>query len=98
MTTRLPLPSIVECAPRSSWCADRVVELGNAVAERRDPQRRDRVEVAAAVDVDQLVALGPLDDDRTVVGVGRHLREPVPHDGGVALDPGVVRHAVEPTV
>ena len=38
--------------------ADRVVELGDAVAERVDPERRDRVEVAAAVDVDELVALG----------------------------------------
>ena len=44
--------------------AERVVELGHAVAERRDPQRRDGVEVAAAVDVDELVALGALDDDR----------------------------------
>ena len=74
--------------------ADRVVELGNAVTERRHPERGDRVEVAAAVDVDQLVALGAFDDDRMVVGVGRHLREPVPHDGGVPLHPGLVRHAV----
>ena len=70
---------------------DRVVELGHAVAERRDPQRRDRVEVAPAVDVDQLVALGPVDDDRPVVGERRHLREPVPHDLRVALHPVVVR-------
>ena len=49
--------------------AERVVELGDAVTERVDPQRRDGVEVAAAVDVDELVALGPLDDDRRVLGV-----------------------------
>ena len=58
--------------------ADRLVELGHPVAERGDPQRRDGVEVAAALDVDQLAALGRADDDRRVVGVGRHLREPVP--------------------
>ena len=44
--------------------ADGVVELGHAVAEGVDPQRRDGVEVAAAVDVDQLVAFTPLDDER----------------------------------
>ena len=37
--------------------AEGVVELGDAVAERVDPQRRDGVEVAAAVDVDR--ARGP---------------------------------------
>ena len=47
--------------------AQRVVELGDVVAERVDPERRDRVEVATAVDVDELVALGALDDDRRVV-------------------------------
>ena len=44
--------------------AQRLVELGHPVAERRHPERRDGVEVALAVDVDELVALGPLDDDR----------------------------------
>ena len=42
--------------------AHRVVELGHVVAERVDPERRDGVEVATAVDVDQLVALAPLDE------------------------------------
>ena len=37
-----------------------LVELGHPVAEGVHPQRRDGVEVAVAVDVDQLVALGPL--------------------------------------
>ena len=73
--------------------ADRVVELGDAVAERVDPERRDRVEVVAAVDVDELVALGPVDDDRVVVGERRHLREAVPHDGGVTGDPVVGGHS-----
>ena len=68
--------------------AQGLVELGHAVAERRDPQRRDGVEVAAALDVDQLAALGPLDDDGLVVDVARHLREPVPHHGGIPLTPG----------
>jgi hypothetical protein len=69
---------------------DGVVELGDAVAERAHPQGRDRVEVAAAVDVDQLVALGPVDDDGSILGVARHLREPVPHDRGVSLDPPIL--------
>ena len=68
--------------------AEGVVELGHAVAERRDPQRRDGVEVAPALDVDQLAALGRLHDDGLVVGVARHLGEPVPHDGGISSTPG----------
>ena len=67
--------------------ADGVVELGHAVTERVHPQRRDGVEVALAVDVDQLVALGAVDDDRRALGEARHLREPVPHHAGVALRP-----------
>ena len=39
--------------------AQGLVQLGHPVAERGDPQRGDGVEVAAAVDVDQLPALGP---------------------------------------
>ena len=47
------------------------VELGDAVAEGGDPERGDGVEVAAAVDVDELAALAVVDDDRGVVAVGR---------------------------
>ena len=43
---------------------DGVVELGDVVAEGVHPQRRDGVEVPPPVDVDQLVALGPLHHDR----------------------------------
>ena len=75
--------------------AERLVELGDAMAERRDPQRRDGVEVAAPLGVDQLVALGALDHDGPVLCVDRHLREAVPDAGGVAVDP--VAHAAEPT-
>ena len=64
------------------------VELGDAVAERVDPEGGDGIEVAVAVGVDQLPALGPLDDERGVAGVGRHLGEAVPDHGGVTLDPG----------
>ena len=75
---------------------DGVVELGDVVAEGGHPQRRDRVEVVLAVDVDELVTLGPVDDDRVVVGERRHLREAVPHDLRVALHPVVVcRHGVD---
>ena len=81
-------------APRSSWSRERGVELGDPVAERRDPQRRDRVEVAAAVDVDQLAALGALDDHRRVLGVSRHLGEAVPDDGRIAAGPLGGAHCV----
>ena len=70
--------------------ADRVVELGDVVAERVDPERRDRIEVAAPVDVDQLVAVTAFDQDGRVLGVRVHLREAVPDHGGVARDPFVV--------
>ena len=79
--------------------AHRVVELGHVVAERVDPQRRDGVEVAPTVDVDQLVALTPLDQDRRVLGVRVHLGEAVPHDRGVTRDPLVMpasRFGTEP--
>ncbi len=74
------------CAERE-LVQDRVVELGNVMTQGRDPQRRDRVEVVPTVDVDQLPALGPVDDDRVVVGEGRHLGEAVPHDLRVPPDP-----------
>ena len=48
-----------------------LVQLGHPVAEGGDPQRRDGVEVAVAVDVDQLVALGPLHHHRCLVEEGR---------------------------
>ena len=67
--------------------AQGLVELGHPVAHGVHPQRRDGVEVAPAVGVDQLVALGPLDHDRAVVEVGVHVGEPVPHHGGVPLGP-----------
>jgi hypothetical protein len=68
--------------------AQRPVELRDAMAECRDPQRRDGVEVAAPVDVDQLASLGRLDDDRLVVDVRRHLGEAMPDHGRVPRAPG----------
>ena len=65
----------------------RGVELGHAMPERVDPERRDGVEVPFAVGVDQFPALGSLDHERGVLGVGRHLGEAVPDHGGIALDP-----------
>jgi hypothetical protein len=67
--------------------AHRLVELGHAVAERGHPERRDGVEVATPVDVDELVTRRRLDDDGRVLGVARHLGEAVPDDGRVALRP-----------
>ena len=86
-TTRFPLPRRVEWATRSIWARSGGVELGDPVAERGDPQRRDGVEVAPSLDVDQLAALGRLDDDGFVVEVARHLGEAVPHDGGIPFTP-----------
>jgi hypothetical protein len=40
------------------------IQFRDPVPEGRDPKGRDGVEVAPAVDVDQLVALGALDDHR----------------------------------
>ena len=78
--------------------AQRRVELGVVVAEGRDPDRGDRVEVAAAVDVDDLVALRVIDDDGRVVRVRRHLREAVPDHRRVTRHPLVVlTHAADAT-
>ena len=68
-----------------------VVQLGHVVSERRDPERRDGVEIAPSVDVDQLVTLGAVDDDRAAVGERRHLRKSVPDNLRIALHPLVVR-------
>ena len=83
-TTVLPLPSRVRVGDAVELPAQGGVELGDPVAEGGDPERGDGVEVAAAVDVDELATLGVVDDDRGVVGVGGHLGEAVPDDGGVA--------------
>src|SRR5260370_19849990 len=64
-----------------------VVELGHPVTQGGHPQTGDGVEVAAALDVDELIALGCLDDDRFAAGERRHLGEAVPDDRGVAVDP-----------
>ncbi len=66
----------------------RLVQFRHPMAERRDPERRDGVEVAAAVDVDQLASLGRVDDDRLVVEVAPHLGEAVPDHGGIPGAPG----------
>jgi len=66
---------------------DGLVELGHAVAEGGHPKRGDGIQVAAAVDVDELVPVGRLDDDGRVLRVAGHLCEAVPDDGGVALGP-----------
>ena len=63
------------------------VERGDVVAEGVDPEGGDRIEVAVARGVDEFPSLGPLDDQRGVLGVRRHLGEAVPDDGGIPLDP-----------
>lgn len=69
--------------------AEGLIELGHAMAQGGDPQRRDGVEITSAVDGDQLASLAPLHDHRGVVGVARHLGEAVPDHGRVALHPVV---------
>src|ERR1700724_562739 len=63
------------------------VELGHPMTQCRHPQRRDRVEIPATLDIDQLPALAPIHDDRNVVGVTRHLGEPMPNHPSVAAHP-----------
>ena len=76
---------------------ERVVEFGDPMAERRHPERGDRIEVAAAFGVDDVAAVGAVHHDRRVLGVRVHLGEPVPHDVGVALRPLLVAHAADAT-
>ena len=87
ITTVLPFPSMVLWATLPSLGHQRGIELGDPVPQCVDPEGRDRIEVAPAVDIDQLASLGPVDDEGRVGGVGLHLREAVPHHGGIALDP-----------
>ena len=68
------------------------IELGYPVPQRVHPQGRDRIEVAPAVDIDQLASLGPVNDQGGVVDVGPHLREAVPDDRSIPLDPPGVHH------
>ena len=62
-----------------------------AVAVHVAPQRRDPVEVAPAVLVDQLVALGGGDDQRLGREPVAHLRERVPEEAPVEVGGGVAR-------
>ena len=57
---------------------DGVVDLGDPVAVHGDPQRRDAVEVAAAVGVAEVHPLGAVDHERLVVRPLRVLGEGVP--------------------
>ena len=57
------------------------------MAERGDPERTNRIEVAATVNIDELSALGALHDDGRVALIGRHLSEPVPHHRSITLYP-----------
>src|SRR5262245_123176 len=58
--------------------ADGLVEFRDAVAVNVAPQRRDAVDVPVAVEILEPAALGALDDQRGLGGVGRHRRERVP--------------------
>lgn len=57
---------------------DRGVDRRMPVTVHVAPQRRGAVDVAVAVDVDEVGALGPLDDDRVLLDPATLLREWVP--------------------
>ena len=59
------------------------VDGADAVTVDVDPQRRHPVEVAPPLGVDQLAALGPLDDQRVVLQPALHGREGMPDVGPV---------------
>ena len=63
------------------------VQVAVGVSEGDHPQRRDGVEVTAAVRVVEVVALAPFHYDRRGVLVDGHLGEAVPHRGGVPPGP-----------
>ena len=78
-------PSIVEWATLPSCVADRLVDPGVAVAVDVAPERGDPVEVAAALGVDQVGALGPLDHQRLFLAPALLLGERVPEVVAVEL-------------
>ena len=65
---------------------DGFVDLRDRVAVDVDPQRRDAVEVAAPVGVDEPAPLGPLDDQRLRGQPSLHLGERMPDVGLVQGD------------
>ncbi|CAB4628569.1 unannotated protein [freshwater metagenome] len=72
-----------------------LVEFGNVMAEGGDPERGDRIEVTTSVYIDEFPSFRGLHDDRLVVDVARHLREPVPDDGSIAGRPPFMRSGQE---
>ncbi len=71
--------------------ADGGVDVGVAVAVDVAPERRDAVDVAVAVRVDQVGALRALDDRRVLDGPAELLRERVPDVLSIGISEGV-RH------
>ena len=65
--------------------ADGGVDLGDAMAVDVAPQRRDAVEVLAAVEIDEEAAVRRGDDERRFGGVRLHRREGVPDVVAVPL-------------
>ncbi len=65
--------------------ADGGVDFRDAMAVDVAPQRRDAVEVLAAVEIDEEAAVRPRDDERRFGGVGLHRREGMPDVVAVPL-------------
>src|SRR6185295_14736039 len=63
--------------------ADRLVDLGDAMAEEVAPEGRGRVEEAAPLVVDEVVAFRAHDHQRIVGRILGHLGERVPEVGGI---------------
>ena len=72
--------------------ADGPIDLGNPVPVHVAPQRRDAVEIASARGVDQLEALGSLDDRGLLAGMHPHGSEGMPHLVGVGPQEFVESH------
>ena len=76
---------MVEWATLPSCSRDRAVDPRVAMAVDVAPERGDAVEVAAALDVDQVAALGPLDHQRLFLAPGLLLGERMPEVVAIEL-------------
>src|SRR5690606_30218845 len=72
--------------------ADGLVDLGAVVAVDGDPEGGDAVEVAAALGVDEVVAVAALDDEGGGIEPVAHGGEGMPEEALVEVNPAVGGH------